>query len=459
MMTKQSAPLMCGAGLAAAAVGLALILVLAPAGVAAAQTAPVAAAAITAHGSHTDTVASAMVVVDLGDGATVVRWVDFDQPLSGLEMLEASGLNVTVAESSFGPAVCAIEGAGCPAENCFCDTDRFWNYSYWDGSAWQAYPVGANDAIVEADGAVEGWRWGGFAGAQAPPDRAIAAATALEWIRSQQDPTSGGYGESIGGALEVIMAVGANRIPGAAWRAGDSAPSLADFLRRTARSFADDGAGAAGKVAVALAAADGCRPARLMTPMDFFDDETGVFAPDSGFNAWGMLGTAALGQTAPESASAALLAQQQANGGWEWQAGFGADTNTTALAVQALIAAGATPDDPAIAAALDFFASAQQADGGFVYDPAAPQFGSDANSTAYVIQALVAAGEDAAGARWTADGATPYDFLLGLQQPDGSFVWQAGTPANLLATAQAVSALLNRPYPLAVRPLELCAYR
>jgi hypothetical protein len=55
--------------------------------------------------------------------------------------------------------------------------------------------------------------------------------------------------------------------------------------------------------------------------------------------------------------------------------------------------------------------------------------------------------------------ATPFDFLLSLQQPDGSFVWQAGTPANLLSTAQAIPALLNRPYPLAVRPLERCTYR
>ena len=71
----------------------------------------------------------------------------------------------------------------------------------------------------------------------------------------------------------------------------------------------------------------------------------------------------------------------------------------------------------------------------------------------------MAAGEDPAGARWVVAGATPYTYLLSLQQPDGSFVWQAGTPSNLMTTAQVVPALLNRPYPFAVGPLERCTFR
>jgi hypothetical protein len=396
-------------------------------------------------------------VVELGDGAAV-RWVDLAEPLSGLEVLEASGLDVAVAESSFGPAVCAIEGVGCPVDNCFCDADNYWNYSYWDGSAWQAYPVGANDAIVEADGAVEGWRWGAFDGAQASPVRAIAAASALEWLRSNQDP-AGGYGESVSGAVEALMAVGANRHAAASWRAGDDAASAEDFLRRMGRRFAGDGAARGWQAGRGAGGRRRLPPGAAAHPAQFPRRRRGVFAPDSGFNAWGILGTAALSQTIPATAVDALAAQQQETGGWEWQAGFGADTNTTALAVQALIAAGGDPADPAIGAALAFLKGAQQPDGGFVYDPTTQEYGSDANSTAYVVQALVAAGEDPASERWTVAGATPYDYLLSLQQPDGSFVWQAGTPANLVTTAQVVPALLGQAYPLAVRPLALCAYR
>jgi hypothetical protein len=237
MNMQRHASLALGSGLAGtiAAILMAVLFGLQPVQATAAQALP-APATIVAHGEHTDTVATAAVVVDLGDGAAAVRWVDLAAPLSGLEVLEASGLDVTVAESSFGPAVCAIEQVGCPVDNCFCDADNYWNYSFWDGSAWQSYPVGANDAIVEADGAVEGWRWGAFDGAQASPVRAIAAASALEWLRAQQD-AAGGYGESVSAALEALMAVGANRHPAAAWRAGDDAASAEDFLRRMGRRF------------------------------------------------------------------------------------------------------------------------------------------------------------------------------------------------------------------------------
>jgi hypothetical protein len=152
----------------------------------------------------------------------------------------------------------------------------------------------------------------------------------------------------------------------------------------------------------------------------------------------------------------ALAAQQQPTGGWEWQAGFGADTNTTALAVQTLLAAGYPVTATEVVSGLAFLKSGQVAGGGFVYDPATPENGPDANSTAYVLMALSAAGEDPAGETWTVDDSGPVDFLISVQQADGSLEWQAGTGPNLLATAQAVTALLGRSYPLAVGELALC---
>ena len=74
----------------------------------------------------------------------------------------------------------------------------------------------------------------------------------------------------------------------------------------------------------------------------------------------------------------------------------------------------------------------------------APENGPDANSTAYALMALSATGEDAAGEAWSVDGSTAVDFLLSVQQPDGSLEWQAGTGPNLLATAQAVTALMGQ---------------
>ena len=45
-------------------------------------------------------------------------------------------------------------------------------------------------------------------------------------------------------------------------------------------------------------------------------------------------------------------------------------------------------------------------------------------------------------------------FLLGLQLADGSFEWQPNTGSNLMATAQAVPAVLGQPYPVTVRDLD-----
>ena len=416
-------------------------------------------ATIAAHGEHTGTVSTAAVVVQLDDQRSIVRWVDFTDTVSGLAMLEATGLDLAVAETSFGPAVCAIEDIGCPADNCFCNTDEFWGYNFWDGTAWQGYPVGASSSEISMTGAIEGWRWGAFGSAQTPADQAIAAASALEWLRSQQDPTTGGFGDSAGGAVEVLMALGANHEDAATWKPSDGRRALDNYLLLRATRFSRDNVAAAGKLAIGAAAADACRTNRSVSPSFYFSDTLGAYSPDSGFNAWGILGAAAISETIPAAAVDALLAQQQEDGGWEWQSGFGADTNTTAVAIQALIAAGQPVSATAIVDALAFLKSAQVETGGIAYDPKTPEYGADANSTAYAIQAIVAAGGDPAGEEWAVDGLTPVRFLIGLQLADGSFEWQANTGSNLLATAQAVPALLGQPYPAAVRELEACAAR
>ena len=382
----------------------AMLWTLAPAAGVSAHTAAIAPATLAAHGEHTGTVNMAAVVVQVDDQRSVVRWVDFTAPFSGIAALELAGLDVTVGETSFGPAVCAIEGVGCPVDNCFCNADLFWSYNFWDGAAGQGYPVGASTSVISATGAIEGWRWGAFGSAQSAPDQAIAAAGALEWLRSQQSPATGGFGDSAGAAFEVLMALGANHERPATWRPSDGLRTLEQYLLPRTTRFSRDNVAAAAKWAVGATAVDACRPLRSVTPSFYYSDTLGAYSPDAGFNAWGVLGAAAVSETIPVRAVTALLDQQQADGGWEWQPGFGADTNTTAVAVQALLAAGQPVSATAIVDALAFLRSAQVESGGFVYDPRTPEFGADANSTAYVIQALLAAGEDPNGAAWEGAG-------------------------------------------------------
>ncbi|MEX0788679.1 MAG: hypothetical protein WD040_07765, partial [Anaerolineales bacterium] len=139
----------------------------------------------------------------------------------------------------------------------------------------------------------------------------------------------------------------------------------------------------------------------------------------------------------PEGALGGLLAARLEDGSYAFSGdrtpGSG-DSNTTAIAVLALLALG---EDEEAAPSLAYFRSSQNEDGGWTYQkPGAFGEETDANSTALVILALAASGEDLSS--W----GDPVATLLTLQQPDGSFAFSASTPGgNLLATVQAIPAL------------------
>jgi hypothetical protein len=139
----------------------------------------------------------------------------------------------------------------------------------------------------------------------------------------------------------------------------------------------------------------------------------------------------------PEGAVAGLLATRLADGTYSFngdQAPGAGDSNTTAMAVMALIAASERDE---VAPSLAYFRSVQNEDGGWTYQkPSAFGEETDANSTALVVQALVAAGEDSAA--WN----DPAQALLALQVPSGAFIFNAANSSeNLLATVQALPAL------------------
>ena len=194
-----------------------------------------------------------------------------------------------------------------------------------------------------------------------------------------------------------------------------------------------------------------------MQPSAYYSPTSGIYAEGAGPQAWAILGTLALSQTVPAEAIQYLKGLAQSNGGWEWGPGWGTDTNATALALQALIVTGEPATSAVISGGLAYLKTAQNADGGFPYDPVSPWgTDSDANSTAYVIQALRAAGEDPAGPAWSQGANNPLTFLLGLQLTDGSFEWKAGNGSNQLATQQVIVSLLGRPFPLRVAEPRRC---
>jgi hypothetical protein len=148
-----------------------------------------------------------------------------------------------------------------------------------------------------------------------------------------------------------------------------------------------------------------------------------------------LLGLAAVGVTPPHAAIDWLVAQQcvapaAATGGWEAfradpsapcnppdpMSFTGPDTNSSAMAVLALQANGGFAG---LSAAMSFLDAAQDPGGGFGFIPG---LDPDPNSTALVVMAARAAGEDPDGGRWLAGAnESALDDLLS---------WQIGCDAD-----------------------------
>jgi hypothetical protein len=413
------------------------------------------------------------VVVEFGPTERIARPISFTAPISGLAALELTGLEIITTDFGGGfIAVCSIGGVGCPADNCFgCDpAGRSWANTFWNGTAWEGYSVGAADTTVNA-GAVEGWTYGTFdppnfdppmPAVPAPP--LTAAVKALDWLADQQSETDGSYGAA-GGSAEVLLTIGADGYPASAWQRSEDAPSLLHYLLVNSAGYANSGSAAAGKLAIGMAGAANCYPANAARPGAYFVEATGIYtggfgAGGAGPQSWAMMGSAALSETIPSGAVDQLKSTINADGGWGWVAGS-SDTNGTSLALQALVAAGESLSGTEVISGLAYLDAAQNSDGGFPYDPASlTTTESDANSTAYVVQALMATGQDPFTGTWLISDTHPISYLLSLQLADGSFEWQAGSGTNQLATEQAIPALLGRPYPLRINPnLETCPAR
>jgi len=165
------------------------------------------------------------------------------------------------------------------------------------------------------------------------------------------------------------------------------------------------------------------------------------------------LGAAAdAGHPVPAAAVSELIAAQDSDGSWDFQgvkdAAGGGDTNSTAVAIEALVAAGTPPTDASIAAALTYLHAQQLGDGGFPYSDAfGPPF-SDPDSDANVIQGLVAAGEDPSAAAWTKGGHTAPTNLRTFQSAaNGGFTFPGNPGPDAFTTSQVPGGLEQVPFP------------
>lgn len=107
------------------------------------------------------------IVVKFSDGRVQTSCVSFQtESISGLDLLQRTGLDVIAQSSGGNAAVCKIGGDGCafPAEPCFCkfgggQQGQYWAYWRLNGSAWQYAAQGASSTRV-TNGDVDGWAYG-----------------------------------------------------------------------------------------------------------------------------------------------------------------------------------------------------------------------------------------------------------------------------------------------------------
>jgi energy-coupling factor transport system substrate-specific component len=153
---------------------------------------------------------------------------------------------------------------------------------------------------------------------------------------------------------------------------------------------------------------------------------------------------AGAGGAAVDRAQRWLTAQQDRDGGFSFAtAGSGSDVDDTGAALEAL--AGDPAAGAVRARAISFLRRQQDRDGGF---PSQPGSGSNAQSTAWAIQGLDAAGVSPDGLH-RAGSPSPLAYLDSLAAPGGLIRYARGqTQTPVWVTGEALMAMEGKPLPV-----------
>ena len=295
---------------------------------------------------------------------------------------------------------------------------------------------------------------------QDPASRAIAYLQAQQQADGSIAGPAGSYADS---ELFAIGAAADGYDPSAL--IASSGVSVMDYLAASAGAACTvSDPGGCGELIQAVVAA-GEAPAGfggqdLLTTLEgSYDAATGEYGDGEAFTqALAIQGLVAAGAPVPPAAVSFLVSAQDRDGGWDYRDYANdpdaatdydqSDTNSTSMVLMALDAAG---DHALDASGLAWLATQQDGDGGFPYQAGA---GSDPDSTALVVQAIVAAGGDPFAAAWTVGGSTPIGHLEATQDTDGGWTYPGSGGPDPFTTSQVPLALerLALPVPFGSRP-------
>jgi energy-coupling factor transport system substrate-specific component len=276
------------------------------------------------------------------------------------------------------------------------------------------------------------------------PARARAASTPTGYLLAAQR-ADGGFGAAPGDASDQLYAgwaalglAAAGHNPADVSRGG---PSLLAYVESAAGELPDTGAlertilvaRAAGRSAADVGGHD------LVGALEHRIRPDGSLAEQVNWTSFGVMALRAAG-VAPAAKMLSWLARQEnADGGFSFTtAGGGSDVDDTGSALETL--------GRRAPRAIAFLRRQQNPDGGF---PSEPGGFSNAQSTAFAVQGLLAAHVALGSLRH----GSPLRYLRALTAPDGHVRYsRAGDQTPVWVTAQALPALAEKPLPLAPVP-------
>lgn len=309
---------------------------------------------------------------------------------------------------------------------------------------WRPAPAAATSLVV--------------AGLLLAAPSAIAASPASYLLAAQN--SDGGWGGARGQASAQlytgwaslgIAAAGRNPLD---VRRGGRSPI--DFMRANAAQL--DDTGEVERTILVLAAA-GANPRSfggrdLVRQLERRRRPNGSYAGGTVLSAFSVLALKAAGRgsTAGVRATVRWLERQQNPDGGFSVGGRGTQSviDDTASTVEGLVAGGRRRS-LSVRRAIAFLARQQSPDGGFPLSQGAT---SNAQSTAYAVQAFVAAGRDPDRVR-RRGSRSPLAYLRSLTQPNGLVRYsRTSSQTAVWVTGQAAMALARKPLPLAPVPRE-----
>ncbi len=308
---------------------------------------------------------------------------------------------------------------------------------------------------TESAGAISGAGPSASAQSNGPRDMAIQAA--LDWLKSQQQGDGRVSDSSDANCEAAWVVALAGQDPGGPQWTPASSSLLDACRAAAAELAAGSDAGRIAKaLRAAIATQSNPRDfggVDLIAAIEAqYNPNTGFYHPGSLFrHNLAVLALAEAGRPIPKEVIPTMLAQQRPTDEWGWPIdptpGDGSpetgDIDTTGRTIHALRAAGLSFNHPAIVRAVRRLMSVQNEDASWGFSASRPE--SNANSTALAIEGLLAAGWDPRGVEKNRVNAL--DALLAFQDASGAFRWQQDNPgALMLSTLQALP-ILTAPLP------------